>query len=493
MSSTIEKKDLQKHFRPFRENTIGVRLNFDTPYGKKPLLYADWTASGRLYHKIEDILKNDFGPLVGNTHTETNFTGTSMTHAYHEAQRIIKKHVNANEDDVLLPVGSGMTGALAKLQRILGFKIPSPTKKYFNIPDEDRPVIFITHMEHHSNQTSWYETIAKVEIINPNEEGLVDLNHFEELLEKYKHSSVKIASVSSCSNVTGISTPYHQIAKMVHQAGGWCFVDFACSAPYVEINMHPEDYEERLDAIFFSPHKFLGGPGTTGILIFNPTLYSPDQVPDQPGGGTVTWTNPWGEHQYYVDIQTREDGGTPAFLQTIKTALCIKLKEKMGVANILEREHEMVHRIFERLLPIQNLHILAENIQDRLGVISFYIDDLHYNLGVKLLNDRFGIQVRGGCSCAGTYGHYLLHVEKEYSNQITCKINSGDLTDKPGWIRMSIHPTMTNDELEYILDSIRALASQHSIWAKDYVYDSKENNFIYKAEKPIKVKQLFDL
>mgnify|MGYP000855555384 CR=1 FL=1 len=493
MSSTIEKKDLQKHFRPFRENTIGVRLNFDTPYGKKPLLYADWTASGRLYHKIEDILKNDFGPLVGNTHTETNFTGTSMTHAYHEAQRIIKKHVNANEDDVLLPVGSGMTGALAKLQRILGFKIPSPTKKYFNIPDEDRPVIFITHMEHHSNQTSWYETIAKVEIINPNEEGLVDLNHFEELLEKYKHSSVKIASVSSCSNVTGISTPYHQIAKMVHQAGGWCFVDFACSAPYVEINMHPEDYEERLDAIFFSPHKFLGGPGTTGILIFNPTLYSPDQVPDQPGGGTVTWTNPWGEHQYYVDIQTREDGGTPAFLQTIKTALCIKLKEKMGVANILEREHEMVHRIFERLLPIQNLHILAENIQDRLGVISFYIDDLHYNLGVKLLNDRFGIQVRGGCSCAGTYGHYLLHVEKEYSNQITCKINSGDLTDKPGWIRMSIHPTMTNDELEYILDSIRALASQHSIWAKDYVYDSKENNFIHKAEKPIKVKQLFDL
>lgn len=493
MSSTIEKKDLQKHFRPFRENTIGARLNFETPYGKKPLLYADWTASGRLYNKIEDILKSDFGPLVGNTHTETNFTGTSMTHAYHEAQRIIKKHVNANEDDVLLPVGSGMTGALAKLQRILGFKIPSPTKKYFNIPDEDRPVIFITHMEHHSNQTSWYETIAKVEIINPNEEGLVDLNHFEELLEKYKHSSVKIASVSSCSNVTGIATPYHQIAKMVHQAGGWCFVDFACSAPYVEINMHPEDYEERLDAIFFSPHKFLGGPGTTGILIFNPTLYSPDQVPDQPGGGTVTWTNPWGEHQYYVDIQTREDGGTPAFLQTIKTALCIKLKEKMGVANILEREHEMVHRIFERLLPIQNLHILADNIQDRLGVISFYIDDLHYNLGVKLLNDRFGIQVRGGCSCAGTYGHYLLHVEKEYSNQITCKINSGDLTDKPGWIRMSIHPTMTNDELEYILDSIRALASQHSIWAKDYVYDSKENNFIHKAEKPIKVKQLFDL
>ena len=493
MATTIEKSALQAHFNQFRENTIGAQLEFETPFGKKPLVYADWTASGRLYSKIEDILKNDFGPLVGNTHTETNYTGTSMTYAYHEAQHIIKRHVNAQEEDVLLPVGSGMTGALAKLQRILGFKIPSPTKKYFDIPDEDRPVIFITHMEHHSNQTSWYETIAKVEIINPDEQGLVDLNHFAELLEKHKDSKVKIASVSSCSNVTGISTPYHQIAKMVHQAGGWCFVDFACSAPYVAIDMHPSDYDERLDAIFFSPHKFLGGPGTTGILIFNPTLYSPDQVPDQPGGGTVTWTNPWGEHQYYDDIQTREDGGTPAFLQTIKTALCVKLKEKMGVENILEREHEMVDRIFERLLPIKNLHILAENISDRLGVISFYIDDLHYNLGVKLLNDRFGIQVRGGCSCAGTYGHYLLHVEKEYSNQITCKINQGDLTDKPGWIRMSIHPTMTDSELEYILDGIIELANQHQSWSKEYNYIPKENNFNHLQEKPVTVKGLFEL
>ncbi len=491
--NTMSSASLEDYFRPFREKTVGFDTFFESPCGRQPLVYADWTASGRLYGPIEDIIKNDFGPLIGNTHTEDNFTGTSMTVAYHEAQKIVKKHVNATDEDVLLAVGSGMTGAMAKLQRILGYKIPSPAMKYVNEADIDRPIVFMTHMEHHSNQTAWFETIATVEIILPNAEGLVDLNHFAALLEKYKNHKTKIASVTSCSNVTGIATPYHQIAKMIHQAGGWCFVDFACSAPYVAIDMHPKDPAEKLDAIFFSPHKFLGGPGTTGILIFNRALYSPGQIPDQPGGGTVTWTNPWGGHQYYDDIQTREDGGTPAFVQTIQTALCIKLKDKMGVASILAREHQLVDKIFAKFASASNIHILAGDIKDRLGVISFYIDDLHFNLGVKLLNDRYGVQVRGGCSCAGTYGHYLLNVEKEFSNQITGKIDQGDLTEKPGWIRMSIHPTMTDQELDYILDAILEVAAHHAAWMKEYCYCPIGNSFIHNAEPKSKVLELFDL
>ena len=483
---------LEDYFRTFRENTVGFNAFFDSPYGRKPLVYADWTASGRLYGPIEDIIKNDFGPLVGNTHTETNFTGTSMTVAYHEAQKIIKNHVNAADEDVLLSVGSGMTGAMAKLQRILGYKIPSPALKYVNQADIDRPIVFMTHMEHHSNQTAWFETIATVEIILPTVDGMVDLNHFAALLDKYKNHKTKIASVTSCSNVTGISTPYHKIAKMIHQAGGWCFVDFACSAPYVAIDMHPADLDEKLDAIFFSPHKFLGGPGTTGILIFNHALYSPGQIPDQPGGGTVTWTNPWGGHQYYDDIQTREDGGTPPFIQTIQTALCVKLKEKMGVAAMLAREHQMVEKIFAKFSLVSNIHILASEIKDRLGVLSFYIDNLHFNLGVKLLNDRFGVQVRGGCSCAGTYGHYLLNVEKEFSNQITSKIDQGDLTEKPGWIRMSIHPTMSDQELDYILDAILAVASNYPAWCSDYEYCPAGNSFIHNAEPQSNILKLFN-
>jgi selenocysteine lyase/cysteine desulfurase len=355
------------------------------------------------------------------------------------------------------------------------------------LSEAQRPIVFITHMEHHSNQTSWLETICDMEIIAPNEKGLVDLNHLSELLERYKDRPMKIAAVTACSNVTGIQTPYHQIAAMLHRAGGWCFVDFACSAPYVQIDMHPKNPEEYLDAIYFSPHKFLGGPGTSGILIFNPRLYR-NRVPDNPGGGTVKWTNPWKEHEYIDNIEDREDGGTPPFLQTIKTALCILLKESMGVEKMLLREEELLSIAFRQLGKSPNLHILAGNIQHRLGIISFYIDGLHYNLGVRLLNDKFGIQVRGGCSCAGTYGHYLLQVSEKMSHSITDRIQQGDLTLKPGWIRFSLHPTMTDAEARFVCESIQSLAKNYKKWALDYLYDPKTNEFTHsKASNQIEL------
>ena len=463
-------------FADIRANIIGYDDMIDTPHGKRRIVFADWIASGRMYAPIEKKLAEDFGPMVANTHTETTATGTAMTLAYHEAQRIIKAHVGATSDDALLMVGSGMTAALAKLQRILGLKVPEQLAPYCTVPEAIRPVIFLTHMEHHSNQTSWLETICTVEIIRPDEQGLVDMTHLDELLKKYDSRPIKIASVTSCSNVTGVFTPYYAIARRMHEAGGWCFVDFACSAPYIAIDMHPSEPLERLDAIFFSPHKFLGGPGSPGVLIFNKKLYTL-HVPDQPGGGTVKWTNPWGEHSYIEDIEAREDGGTPAFLQTIRAALAIRLKESLSEEALHLRENALVQRIFDALSPIPNLHILAPENKDRLCVFSFYIDGLHYNLGVKLLNDRFGIQTRGGCSCAGTYGHYLLSVTPQFSHAITCKIDQGDLSEKPGWIRFSVHPAMTDDETEYILSAIKDLAANHEAWSRDYRYDTHSNEF----------------
>ena len=472
---------LEKYFEPFRNNIVGINQEFDSPFGRKKIIYTDWTASGRLYGPIEEKILKDFGPFVANTHTETSVTGTAMTKAYHEARKIIKEHVNANKNDVLLTSGSGMTGAINKFQRILGLKIPENIRAYTNIPDEIRPIVFVTHMEHHSNQTSWLETIADVVIIPPNDDVLVCLETFAEIVKKHKDRPIKIAAVTGCSNVTGIQTPYHEIAKLMHENDGLCFVDFACSAPYVAIDMHPEEEGSHLDAIFFSPHKFLGGPGTSGVLIFNNNLYK-NTIPDNPGGGTVSWTNPWGNHKYIDDIETREDGGTPGFLQTIRTALAIKLKEKMGIENILKREHELLEIVFDKLNNISNLKILAPQTQERLAVISFYIEDLHFNLGVKLLNDRFGIQTRGGCSCAGTYGHYLLHVDQETSNTITCEIDGGNLTHKPGWIRMSFNPTSTNAEAHYVCDAIKELAENFTLWSKDYKYNSKSNEFFHKNE-----------
>ncbi|RLD27998.1 MAG: selenocysteine lyase [Bacteroidetes bacterium] len=479
-NQNIKDSILEQYFKPFRENIVGINQEFESPYGTQKIIYTDWTASGRLYRPTEEKILNEFGPYVANTHTETTESGTAMTMAYHKAKAIIKAHVNSNDDDVLIVSGSGMTSVVNKFQRILGLKMPENLKEYTNIPDEIKPVVFITHMEHHSNQTSWLETIAKVEIIPPGKNGLFSLENLKNLLEEYKNHTLKIASISGGSNVTGIQVPCHDIAKLMHKYDGVCFVDYACAAPYIDIDMHPEDENAALDAIFFSPHKFLGGPGTSGVLIFNNKLYH-NMIPDCPGGGTVSWTNPWGEHKYIDDIEDREDGGTPGFLQAIKTALAIKLKEQMGVKNMLDREHEILETIFNELGSIENINILASKHQDRLGVISFYIDDLHFNLGVKLLNDRFGIQTRGGCSCAGTYGHYLLHVNHEMSDALTKEISIGDLIRKPGWIRMSIHPTTTNKEVDFVCESIKALAQNHVAWAGDYEYDKSTNEFTHKS------------
>ncbi len=476
----VFKSQLEEYFKQFRDNIVGIDQEFTSAYGKKKIIYTDWTASGRLYRPIEEKILNEFGPFVANTHTETTVSGTAMTIAYHEAKHLIKDHVNANAEDVLICSGNGMTGVVNKFQRILGLKIPENLRKFTNVPEEVRPVVFITHMEHHSNHTSWLETMAKVEVIPAGKDGLFSLDNLEELLVKYKDCPLKIASVIGGSNVTGIQNPIHDIAKLMHQHSGVCFVDFACSAPYVEIDMHPEDPECSIDAIFFSPHKFLGGPGTSGVLIFSKKLYN-NMIPDNPGGGTVSWTNPWGEHKYIDDIEEREDGGTPGFLQTIKAALAIKLKEQMGVKNMMDREHEILEQIFSELGNVENINILAPMHTDRLGVISFYIDDLHYNLGVKLLNDRFGIQTRGGCSCAGTYGHYLLHVDYETSHSLTKEISLGDLTHKPGWIRMSIHPTTTCDEIRFVCEGVKALAKNHEEWAKDYNYNRLNNEFEHKS------------
>lgn len=467
---------LEKYFQEFRENTIGINSTFKSPFGEKKIIYTDWTASGRLYRPIEEKIINEFGPFVANTHTETNITGSLMTMAYHKAKENIKRHVNASKHDVLISEGSGMTGVMIKLQRILGFKLNENFKSQVTIRPEDRPVVFVSHMEHHSNQTSWYETIADVEIIDPVNVGVIDRNHLKSLLEKYKDRKMKIASITSASNVTGIVVDYYSIAKIMHENGGLCFVDFACSAPYVDINMHPEDPLEKLDAIIFSPHKFLGGPGTTGILIFCPTLYN-SQVPDNPGGGTVDWTNPWGGHKYVDDIESREDGGTPAFLQTIKVSLCMKLKEEMGVENILKREEEISVELWKAFDEIPNIVVLANEHKDRLGIFSFYVENAHYNLIVKLLSDHFGIQVRGGCSCAGTYGHFLLEVDKEYSKKVTDKISSGDNSEKPGWVRLSIHPIMTNNEVKEVIDALRFVAENHQEMSKEYTYCSKSNDF----------------
>jgi selenocysteine lyase/cysteine desulfurase len=485
--SPIFMTELEKHFEKYRRNIVGIDNEIETPYGTKKLIYADWIASGRFYSPIEKRITDEIGPMIGNTHSDSTSTGKAMTDAYHQAQRIVKRHVNANDNDILIFTGTGMTSAIAKFQRILGLKVPEKAINYCaftkgeyskcrDIPNENRPVVFLTHTEHHSNQTSWFETFADVIVLDPSRDLTVDPDSLRKEIVKYKNRPLLIGSFSACSNVTGYIPPFYELARIMHEHNGYCFIDFAASAPYVDIDMHPADQMEKLDAIFFSPHKFLGGPGSAGVLIFSKDLYR-NNIPDSPGGGTVKWTNRWGGYRYISDIEVKEDGGTPGFLQGIKAALAVKLKENMDTKIIHLRESELTKLAFIKLSEIKGLHILAENITQRLGVFSFYIDNIHHNLVTRLLNDRFGIQVRGGCSCAGTYGHFLLNVDFKLSKEITDRIDSGDLSMKPGWIRLSLHPVMTNDELLFIIDAIRQIAENRNHWSKDYSYDNHTNEF----------------
>lgn len=497
---------LQDYFQSFRRNIIGIDTSFSTPFGEEKIVYADWTASGRAYKPIEDRIQNNIMPFLGNTHTETTATGMAMTRAYEKSKQIIKNHVNANDNDVLIFAGSGMTGAINKLQRLMGLRLPerivdyvkpgylTETSERENNPpkmqeflhhclDLDlrlKPVVFISHMEHHSNQTSWLETIADVEIIPGNSEGNICLSALADLLVQYKDRLHKIVTITGCSNVTGIQTTYHEVAKLAHAHNALCFVDFACSAPYISIDMHPKENGAHLDAIFFSPHKFLGGQGTPGVLIFNKKLYK-NFIPDQPGGGTVMFTNPWKFHEYISDIEHREDGGTPPFLQGIKAALAVKLKEKMGAENMLKREEELLEIVFDKLPRVPGVEILEGRTTKRLGVISFILQGTHYNLVVKMLNDRFGIQTRGGCACAGTYGHLLLNLDPQHSHNILEEIHKGHLSCRPGWVRMSIHPVMTNEEIIYIINGIEQVAIHYQEWKNDYRYKEQTNEYEYAS------------
>jgi selenocysteine lyase/cysteine desulfurase len=479
----------EAHFQQFRERIIGNDRQLDLSDGtSRKMVYADWIASGRQYGPIEVHMQNAVGPLVANTHTESTFTGTAMTHAYHAARDVIKKHVNAGEGDSLFLAGFGMTAAVNKLQRFLGLRVPKGHAE--GVPGKPRPMVLITHMEHHSNQITWAECDVDIRIVPPvDETGLPDLEQLEHMAQQYGGDRTLIGAFTACSNVTGILSPYGEMAKIIHRHGGYCFVDFAASAPYVTIDMHPADSEERLDAIMFSPHKFLGGPGTSGVLVMNNSLYK-GAAPDLPGGGTVKWTTPFGTLRYVDDIEAREDGGTPGFLQAIRTALTIKLKDAMDVGRIREREEALKAAFLDEIRKEPSIILLEDKNSPRIAVFSFYVLGLHHNLIVHLLNDRHGIQTRGGCSCAGTYGHILFHISKTESEQITSRIDDGDLTDKPGWVRVSLHPTMTGDEVRFIGRAIVETVRNASEWEKEYSFDLHSGDYVHCSGRRQQIPEL---
>ncbi len=485
-----------------RRELIGADAIITTPFGERLMMYADYTASGRCLCFVENYLRR-LQRIYANSHTEDDISGRSMTQLLREAEASIKRSVNAGESGRIICVGSGATGAIDKLQQIIGVSLPPVTRQQLgtllgNALGQDKldtfkrylrehqPVVFVGPYEHHSNEISWRENLATVVPVRLAPDGGIDLEHLEALLQEPAYQGrTRIGSFSAASNVTGIRSPVHEIAALLHRHDAIACFDFAASAPYVKIDMNPPagQYEgdASLDAVFISPHKFLGGPGSSGVLVFNQRLYHPELPPTVSAGGTVDYVGPVNQ-DFITHIEEREKPGTPGVLQVLKAAMVFEIKDNVGVARIEKREHELLEQVFKRWLANPQIEILGnQDPARRVGIVSFNIkanigqsDDsyyLHPKFVTTLLNDLFGIQSRAGCSCAGPYGHRLLGIDEETSEEYRVCVTDGYSGVKPGWCRVSMHYVMDDLEVDFLLDAVEFVARHGSLFLPLYDFD----------------------
>jgi len=465
-----------------RDAVIGKDEVVDGPFGPRKVTYADYTASGRSLTFIEDYIREAVMPLYANTHTESSGTGLQTTRFREEARNIIRRCVGGTDEHAVLFCGSGMTGAIDRMIQVLGIRIPCNLEDRYllseQIPAEERPVVFIGPYEHHSNELPWRESIADVVTIPEDADGHIDLARLEEELQRHADRELKIGSFSAASNVTGILSDVQAISILLHRHGALSFWDFAAAAPYVDIDMNPpasgpDAHLAYKDAIFLSPHKFIGGPGTPGVLVARRELFT-NRVPAVPGGGTVAYVHPV-DHRYLSGIEHREEGGTPAIIEAIRAGMVFQLKRAVGTENIKAREEDLTGRAIASWSANASIEILGNPKAERLSIVSFVVRygdrHLHHNFVVALLNDLFGIQSRGGCSCAGPYGHRLLGIDLDRSHEFEREIARGCEGIKPGWVRVNFNYFISDQVRDFILDAVHFVADEGWRFLPHYRFD----------------------
>jgi selenocysteine lyase/cysteine desulfurase len=477
-----------------RSQTVGIDHEVETPFGRRLLVYADYTASGRALHFVEDHLR-EVSALYANSHTEDDVTGRAMTGLLHEAEARIKRVLNAGPDGLCIACGTGATGALHKLHEILGLALPPATRERIGFDPESlgdrRPVVFVGPYEHHSNEVTWREGLAEVVPVCLDEGGGVCLRTLERHLQDERwQGRPRFGAFSAASNVTGRLTPVHEVARLLRRHDAIGVFDYAAAAPYVAIDMCPaDDPEAWLDAVAFSPHKFIGGPGAAGVLVLNQKLYRRDLAPTVGGGGTVDYVGPHG-HDFSADVEAREKAGTPGILQTLRAALALDVQQAVGVERIHAREAELLGRAFRRWHEHDRIHILGDpDPARRIGIVSFNLkalsgEVLHPRLVTGLLNDLFGIQSRAGCSCAGPYGHCLLGIGEEESESYRATIREGLHGLKPGWCRVGFHYTMDDAEADYVIEAVAFLAEHGERFLGLYDFDLESGTWVPNGHTP---------
>ena len=477
-----------------RAQTVGIDAQIETPFGERPLVYADFTASGRQLVFVEDYLRA-VAERYANAHTEDSLTGRTATRLLHEAEASIKRSVGAGSGGKVVSVGAGSTAAIHKLQEFLGVAVPPVTLHALagwaraalgDAPFDalaahvaaHRPVVFVGPYEHHSNEVTWREGVCETVEVDLCPEGGLDLAHLERLLTDPRWAGrTRIGSFSAASNVTGVTAPVHDVARLLHAHGALAFVDYAAGGPYLPIDMSAGgDADAALDAIFLSPHKFLGGPGSCGLLVFHERIYRSDLAPSVGGGGTVDYVGPAG-HDFTADIEARETAGTPGFFQTLRAALALEVKDALGPVE--PREHALVARAFAAWAETGRIEILGPaDPARRVGIVSFNVTCepspgkvLHPRFVTVLLNDLFGVQSRAGCSCAGPYGHRLLGITGETAERYRTAVRGGAHGVKPGWCRVGFHVTMDDAEADYLIAAVAFVARHGERFLPLYRFD----------------------
>jgi selenocysteine lyase/cysteine desulfurase len=482
-----------------RASILGDDHALDGPYGSRRVTYADYTASGRSITFIEEFIREQVMPLYANTHTETSGTGRQTTQFRHDAREIILKAVGGGADDCVIFCGSGATGAINKLIDVMNLRIPADLDAryglYKAIPEAERPVVFIGPFEHHSNELPWRESIADVVVIREDADGHVDLADLEAQLVAFAARPLKIGSFSAASNVTGIATDTQAVSSLLHKHGALSFWDYAAAGPYVQIAMKEDDALAYKDAVFISPHKFIGGPQTPGVLVVKRALLV-NTVPACPGGGTVAYVNTE-EHRYVLDPVTREEGGTPAIIESIRAGLVFQLKEAVGADAIREREVDFIQRAIASWSTNPNIAILGNKDSWRLSIVSFIIRHgdayLHHNFTVALLNDLFGIQSRGGCGCAGPFGHRLLGIDIETSKEFEREIVRGCEGIKPGWVRVNFNYFLSETQFQFIIDAIHLIANDGWRLLPHYNFDPDTGEWRHRHYSSVPVMKLGEI